>query len=101
MKVVNPNSTTHLIGIIPRYYGFGVTVLSLKNLSENVSDEVAHTIQMVSGFADITFDYAFNERDKYSITLTEGDEVVYRGLLFATDQETQDFDITKNYFSYE
>jgi len=99
MKVVNPNNTTHTIQIIPRYYDFGTTVLTLTSLG--TSTNVTHTATTTNGITEIEFDFDFTERDKYEIKLTEGTEIVYRGQLFATEQETQDFNITVNYISYE
>jgi hypothetical protein len=101
MKVVNPDDTSHTIGVVPRYYGFTGAVLTLTSLAKDVDIVVSHTELMVSGVLTIGFDFDFIERDKYSIKLLEGTEVVYRGQLFATDQEPQDFDITVNYYSYE
>lgn len=101
MKVVNPNNESHTIGIVPRYYGFTDVVLTLSNLSKDEEEIVAFTSSVVAGVVDINFDFTFTERDKYTMKLTEGDEVVFRGQLFATEQATQDFEITVNYFSYE
>lgn len=100
MKVVNPNSATHIIGIVPRYYGFEGAVLTLTNLAKDYESVVAHTELLVAGVLEITFDFTFEERDKYTFKLMEGTEVIYRGQLFATEQDTQDFDITVNYYSY-
>jgi len=100
MKVVNPNNTTHIIGIIPRYYGFVDAVLTLSSLTDDKDEVVAYTSVLTEGVLSITFDYDFTERDKYTVKLIEIDEVVWRGQIFATEQETQDFDITENYFTY-
>ena len=100
MKVVNPNDASHTIGVVPRYYGFTGAVLTLSNLAKDEEEVVSHTELMVDGVVEIGFDFTFTERDKYTMKLTEGTEVIYRGQLFATDQETQDFDITVNYFTY-
>jgi len=101
MKVVNPNNASHTIGVIPRYYGFTGAVLTLSNLAKDEEEAVAFTSSVAGGVVEIVFDFAFTERDKYTLKLTEGTEVVYRCQLFATEQETQDFDITVNYYSYE
>jgi hypothetical protein len=100
MKVVDPNDTTHVIDIIPRYYGFVDAVLTLSSLADNVDEAVAYTSVLTNGVLAITFDYDFTERNKYTVKLIEIDEVVWRGQIFATDQATQDFDITKTYFTY-
>ena len=94
MKTVNPNDTTHIIGVIPRYYGFVDAVLTLSSLADNVDEAVAYTSVLTDGVLAITFDYTFIERDKYTVKLVEVNEVVWRGQIFATEQETQDFDIT-------
>lgn len=99
MKVVDPENTTHTIYVIPRYYDFDTTVLTLSSLG--YSTNVNHSTNTVNGLTEISFDFTFTERDKYEIKLSEGSEIVYRGQLFATEQETQDFDITVNYITYE
>jgi hypothetical protein len=100
MNVVNPEDSSHVIAVIPRYYDFGETVLTLSNSIDD-DEIVTHTTSVTNGILSISFDFTFVERDKYDVKLTEGTEVVYRGKLFATEQEAQDFDITVNYISYE
>ena len=101
MKVVNPNDVSHLIGAIPRYYGFAGAVLTLTNETTKVETEVAYTEQIIAGVMELSFDFDFNEGDKFAIKLSEGTEIVYRGKLFATSQETQNFKNSVNYYSYE
>ena len=80
---------------------FYFAAFTLTNLAKGEDQVVTHTENLVSGVLEIGFDFTFTERDKYSMKLEEGTEVVYRGQLFATDQAPQDFDITVNYYSYE
>jgi len=99
-QVVDPNNTTHTIEVIPRYYDFTGAALTLTNLAKDFDQVVTHTESTTNGVLSIEFDFTFTERDKYTVKLEEGTDVVYRGQLFATDQESQDFDITVNYLTY-
>lgn len=101
MRVVKISETTHTIGIVPRYYDFSDAVLTLTNTATNESEVLEHTEVINAGVLDLGFTYQFKERDKFTIKLVEGSEVIYRGKLFATEQSPQEFDITVNYFSYE
>lgn len=100
MKVVKPSDTTHTIYVIPRYYGFTDAVLTLSNLSKDINEVISHSSSVTNGILEIIFDYTFVEGDKFTMKLVEVDEVVNRSDIMATEQETQDFDVSKNYYTY-
>ena len=101
MKVVNPNNTTHTIELIPRYYSTDTLTFLLTNETTKAQTEVSQTNTNVNGLISFTFDFTFSERDKYTVKITDVSGVVYRGNIFATDQESQDFNILENYYIYE
>lgn len=98
MKVVNPNDTNHLIVLIPRYYPLGTIKLSLFNESTSFEEYVANTYIVLNGVLSIDFDYTFKEGDRYQIKIEDGTNVLYRGLLLATTQETEDYIARNQYF---
>ena len=100
MRVVLPASASHTIAVVPRYYGFVGAVLTLTSLVKDVDAVVAHTENLVDGVLEISFDYDFDEGDRFTVKLMEADEVVWRGEIFATAQDVQNFDVSKNYYSY-
>jgi hypothetical protein len=98
MKIVLPADSTHSITFIPRYYPDNVLVLSLTNEATDLIETPANTFKVVDGEMTITFDYTFVERDKRSIKITEGTNVIYRGKLEATAQTPQEFKLTDGYY---
>jgi hypothetical protein len=98
MNVVNPNNTTHEIVIIPRFYPESVIELSLYNEATQLTNIVANTYNIVDGKMFVEFDYTFTEGQSFQVTITEFDDVVYRGKIFATNQEPQDYKLTDNVY---
>jgi len=99
MKIVNPNDTTHIIDLIPRYYPSGSIAFTLTNEATQTSETITNTYIINDGVLTLTFDYTFLENTKYKIKL-EGVEIVFRGKLFATSQDTQDYKLTNNVYYY-
>ncbi len=102
MKIVNPTNETHSIELIPRYYNNLANLdLLLINESTNESFEVVNTFSVTDGKLTLTFDFDFLNNDRYSFKLSQENEIVFRGNIFATTQETQDFKQTNNlYYEY-
>jgi hypothetical protein len=101
MKVVNPNDTSHTISLIPRYYPFNDVALSLYNEQNKVVSQVDNTYVILNGIMTIDFDFDFTNKEKFEIKITENNNVVYRGKIIATTQESQDYKLTKDLYFYE
>ena len=101
MKVVNPNDTSHTIDLIPRYYPFNDVTLSLYNEQSKVVSEVDNTYVILNGIMTIDFDFDFTNKEKFEIKITENNNVVYRGKIIATTQDSQDYKMTKDLYFYE
>ena len=112
MKVVNPNSENHLITLISRYIPSENLVLNLLNKNTNIESNVS--ISLLVGFGDVTntytiqngylnlnFSFEFREGEKYRIKITENSNVIYRGKLIATEEETQNYQTDNNEYHYE
>lgn len=101
MKVINPNNTNHSITVIPRFDNYGVLTLNLYNEATADSTDVVITSVDNDGYLELDFTYDFTENDKYQIKLIDSNnEIVYRGKLLATTQETQEYQLTKDLFYY-
>ena len=101
MKVVNPNDGSHTIQLIPRFYPFNSLVLELKDEQTKIAVIVTNTYIVSDGVMTINFDFDFTNKEKFEIKITENDNVVYRGKIIATTQESQDYKLTKDLYFYE
>jgi len=101
MKKVDPNDTTHLIAIIPRYYVDGEIDLFLYNELTQVETTLTPIYVTQNGIMTLTFDFNFSENDKYQVKITDANGIIYRDKIFATSQITQDFKATNDLYFYE
>lgn len=103
MKILNPIDTEHEIVLIPRFYVSGDVVLELTD--ETTKEIIMHTLTPITidGFMYINFTETFINNQKFQIKITENNEIVFRGILFVTDQssDTQNYKISKGVFTYE
>ena len=53
-----------------------------------------------NGNVTLNFDFDFVEADRFQIKITDSNGVYYRGLLFATDQDTQEYKVDKDFLTY-
>ena len=102
MKVINPNNQINEIKLIPRFND--VEAFDLLLINETTKEETTFFIDNYTyedGILFFDLDFATNEGDKYELKLSILNEVLYRGKIFATEQATQDFDLTKDLYIYE
>lgn len=100
MKVLLPNNTSHSISFYPRFEP--TNTLSLEVLKEgyNSSETITPTYLLNNGVMTLNFDLDGIEQDRFSFDLLEGNNIVYIGKLFFTEQNTQDFKLTKDTYIY-
>lgn len=103
MKITNPLNTTHEIVFIPREYVDGDVVLVLTNeaTKEVLSYELTPTT--IDGYMYINFEESLDNKSKHEIKISQGVNIIFRGILFVTDQynDTQNYKTTKDVFTYE
>ena len=102
MKVVNPNTSVNTIKLIPRTNTFLDINFEMTNeTTKEVIDLNILTFHYSNGVLvfDVTFD--FNEGDKYSFKLYNGNDIYYRGKIFATAQQPQNYELSKDLYIYE
>ena len=99
---INPNNETHTLRVIPRYNPLGELTLNVKDTALNLDQDIVLSSYAYTTTGGIEFDFdltAVNET-RYQLTITEGSEVVYRGIAIATAQETQSYLLTKDKYYY-
>ena len=101
MKVVNPNNTNHDIKLISRVYPVEALDLLLYNESTQIETSVTNTYIVQNGFLNLNFDFTFVEGDKFQIKILELTNVIYRGKLIATSEDTQTYLNDNNEYYYE
>ena len=101
MIVINPNNTAHVIKLIPRFYPTETIVFNLFNEALQTSQNIDNEYLTVNGITSIGFDLECLEGTKYQIKITEDDNVVFRGKLFVTSQNTETFKASKDLYYYE
>jgi hypothetical protein len=100
MNVVDPNNTAHNIFIIPRNYDIDTPVLNLYNEATRLAEDVDFEFSITDGKMSIVFDFTFLENDRFRVKISEGNEIYYRGKLFATSQPPQEYKLTNNVYYY-
>ena len=101
MNVVNPNNITHELQIIPRFYPSGELVFTLYNEATQAETNVTIIYLLENGVFTFTFDFDFTDGNRFQFKILEGTEIVYRGKIIATTQETQNYLTDKNKYYYE
>ena len=100
MKVLLPTNTTHTIVLEPRFYPSDVLLLEIVKEGYNTTETVTPTYSVLNGVMSLVFDLEGVEQDRFSIKLTEINNVVYRVKLFFTSKEIEDFKLTKDTYIY-
>ena len=94
MKIVNPNDTNFTISFIPRFYPDDEVTVTLRNDSTREYETIESEYYINSGIFILSFDYTFTDKQKYQITIKQGEDLIYLGRIFATDQQPQTYKIT-------
>jgi len=100
MKILDPGGSPFTVSMIPRFYPTGDLVFTIFNESTRTSEVVANSYVVENGYLKLTFTHTFTNKDRFQYKITEGAVIVYRGKIFVTDQETQDYKINDGLYSY-
>ena len=105
--IVNPNLTTHTIKLVPRYSPTISLFLTITDSTLGVSEIVTTTYTTGGDYKlALTFEYTFRDENSYQLTLKEVgvfppiNEIVYRGLVLATTQNSQTYKLTDNLYRW-
>tara|TARA_R110000772_G_scaffold210188_1_gene320719 strand:+ start:63 stop:374 length:312 start_codon:yes stop_codon:yes gene_type:complete len=100
MIVVNPTDTIHTFSIVPRFTPDVNLTLSLYNEVERSTEDISNSYYMDNGNLNIKFTKTFTDKGKWSIKISQVSEVIYRGKIFSTTQDPQDYKITNGLYIY-
>jgi hypothetical protein len=101
--IVNPNLTTHTIKLVPRFLTSNVLTLTITDSTLGTSTDLTTTYTTGGDYKlALTFDYTFTAESSYQLKLTDttAQEIVYRGLVLATTQNSQTYKLTDNLYRW-
>jgi hypothetical protein len=101
--IVNPNLTTHTIKLVPRFSTSNVLTLTVTDSTLGTSTDLTTTYTTGGDYKlALTFDYTFTAESSYQLKLTDSvtNEIVYRGLVLATTQNSQTYKLTDNRYRW-
>ena len=105
--IVNPNLTTHTIKLVPRFSTSNVLTLTVTDSTLGTSTDLTTTYTTGGDYKlALTFEYTFRDENSYQLTLKEVgvfppiNEIVYRGLVLATTQNSQSYKLTDNLYRW-
>lgn len=101
MIQIFPSNTTHFIRFIPRFEPIGALVMQLYKEETQQFQDIPNTYTYKDGVVEVNFDLNVVDYDKFQIKIINQFGVIYRGKLFVTSQETQEFKATKDKYYYE
>jgi hypothetical protein len=101
MKVLNSGTANYSIQFIPRVYSLDNTVLELTNIATKVVTTVSHTIAGDDGILSLQFTATFIEGERYKLNLYTSTDTLYMCQILITNQDTQEYNVSKNFIQYE
>jgi hypothetical protein len=94
MKIVYPNNTTHKIKLIPRFTPVGVCEFIIEGYTQVID------YQFLDGVFTFYFTFTFKNKDRFSFYIINQGEILYRGKIYATASETQNYKQTDEVYEY-
>lgn len=90
----------YALSIIPRYYPSGVVNLNIKDTTTGYDNTQEVGYSVVNGVLSFTFELETTNETRYQVTLSEGTEIVYRGIAIYTTQDTQEYLLTNDKYYF-
>ena len=90
----------YALSIIPRYYPTGVVSFNIKDTTTGYDNTQEVSYSIVNGVLSFTFSLETTNETRYQVTLSEGTEVVYRGIAIYTTQNTQEYQLTNDKYYF-
>lgn len=100
MKIINYQNVNHTIKLVPRFVPTDVLSVHLYNESLNDTTIVNCTYTYLDGYLFVSFDFDFLDDDRFSFKIMENNSVVYRGKIFSTIEDTQNYKQTTDLYEY-
>ncbi len=101
--IVNPNLTTHTIKLVPRFSTSNILTLTVTDSTLGTSTDLTTTYTTGGDYKlALVFSYTFTAESSYQLRLTDSvtSEIVYRGLVLATTQNSQSYKLTDNLYRW-
>ena len=101
--IVNPVNSKHYVKITPRYFPTNTIYLKIKNSFKGTTDDVPALYSVTNDDKlELSFSYDFTDEANYSINVIDNgtDEVIFRGLILATTQQTQEYSLTESKYKW-
>ena len=90
----------YALSIIPRFFPSGVLSLNIKDTTTGYDNTQSVDYSVVSGVLSFTFSLETTSETRYQVTLSEGTEIVYRGIAIYTTQNTQEYLLTNDKYYF-
>lgn len=91
MKVINPNNSIHNLFLSPRAFVSNAK-LWIRNELRDIEETINVTCEQIYGFVKIEFTKTVAEGQSFEFELlTTDNELLYRGKIYVTSQETQNY----------
>ena len=90
----------YALSIIPRYYPTVVVNLNIKDTTTGYDNTQEVGYSIVNGVLSFTFELETTNETRYQVTLSEGTEIVYRGIAIYTTQNTQEYLLTNDKYYF-
>lgn len=100
MNILNPNVSNHTITLQPRFSPSGDLFVYLTNETTKLVSDLSNSYTYVSGVLNTTFEIDVLEGDKFDVEVNNQSEIIYKGKLFCTSQDSQDFKLTEGNYKY-
>lgn len=100
MKVVYTLDTLHNIIIVPRFTPTNCTFEMVNEYTKEVFNPIIE-YYVYNGFLHFRFEFTFSDNDKYTFTLLDENEIIYKGKIIATEQISQDYKLSYNKYEWK
>ena len=100
--IINPSDTDHTLKVVPRFYPCNHIKVIIKDTTTGIELTEPSKYRKIGNKLSFDFSLTCIEETRYQITLSDNDtnEVIYRGIMIATNQDTQEYQLTKDKFYY-
>ena len=79
-------------------FNFKIDSVSVKEVTGQ--ELAANTYTYINGVLNTTFDLNVLAEDKFSLTINNQSKIIYKGSIFCTSQDSQDFKLTQGIYKY-
>jgi hypothetical protein len=101
MNVLQPTNNAQTLTFIPRYQVATVDIFLFDKFKDKNYTFTGITATYQNGLMSIEISHDFKEGDTYSYQVNDPDgKLLFRGQIYITAQDTQEFDLTKDDFIY-